>query len=217
MYDRQTFTWWQQFTGEAIVGDLTGDQLQVLPSQIIAWSDFKEYHAQSEVLSRDTGHVRSYGLNPYAGYDSVNSSPFFPLELTDERLRPMERVVALKVGDAYMAYPFDPLSEARVVNDEVEDQPLVVFWKEGTVSTFGNNGPDTGSTGAFSRDLNGEVLTFVWEGDSFRDEQTSSTWNLLGQAVAGPLAGSQLERLVSAEHFWFAWVVFRPDTVVWSP
>jgi hypothetical protein len=34
MYDRATESWWQQFTGEAIVGDLTGTKLRQLPAQI---------------------------------------------------------------------------------------------------------------------------------------------------------------------------------------
>jgi hypothetical protein len=37
MYDRKTETWWQQLTAEAIVGELTGQTLEVLPSQILSW------------------------------------------------------------------------------------------------------------------------------------------------------------------------------------
>jgi hypothetical protein len=216
MYDRQTFSWWQQFTGEAIVGDLTGTVLDFLPSQIIAWSDFKTSHSDGKVLSRDTGAVRDYGANPYAGYDSVNSSPFFPVEGDDERLLPMERVVAVEFGDVTVAYPFTLLEGVRVVNDEIEGEPIVILWQSGTVSTFGNNGPDTGSTGVFSREVEGQTLTFVAKTDGFEDEETGTRWNLLGHAVAGPLGGAQLERLVSGEHFWFSWAAFKPDTEVWS-
>ena len=67
MYDRQTKSWWQQFTGEAIVGELTGTRLEFLPSQIVAWSDFKASHPDGKVLSRETGYNRPYGLNPYSG------------------------------------------------------------------------------------------------------------------------------------------------------
>lgn len=211
MYDRQTFSWWQQFTGEAIVGDLTGTQLQILPSQIVAWEQFKTAHPDGVVLSRQTGHVRSYGSNPYAGYDSVNSNPFFPIPGGgDDRLPPMERVVALEGGD--VAYPFRVLEDVQVVNDEIDGDPIVVFWQSGTKSTFGNNGPDTGSTGVFSRRMDGEILTFSALKGGFVDAQTGTTWNLLGEAIEGPLAGAKLTRLVSAEHFWFAWSVFKPDT-----
>jgi len=36
MWDRQTESWWQQFNGEAIVGDLTGIKLEFIPSAIIS-------------------------------------------------------------------------------------------------------------------------------------------------------------------------------------
>jgi hypothetical protein len=102
MYDRQTFSWWQQFTGEAIVGELTGTRLEVLPSQIIAWSDFKEAHPDGGVLSRETGHARSYGRNPYVGYDSISSSPFTLSPVVqaeiDDRLVRKERVVAVEIA-----------------------------------------------------------------------------------------------------------------------
>jgi hypothetical protein len=221
MYDRQTFSWWQQFTGEAIVGELTGTKLEVLPSQIIAWSDFKAAHPDADVLSRSTGHVRNYGRNPYAGYDTVGGSPFALTPATranlDDRLVPMERVVAIEFESLDIAYPFNQLSEIGGVNDEVEGTPIVVLWQDGTKSTFGDNGGDTGSTGVFLRDLDGERLTFLATDDGFEDEGTGSTWNILGEAIGGPLEGAKLERVISAEHFWFAWVVFKPDTIIWSP
>ncbi|MEE8465674.1 MAG: DUF3179 domain-containing protein, partial [Dehalococcoidia bacterium] len=70
MYDRQTESWWQQATGEAIVGDLTGTMLEFIPSPIVSWADFKQAHPGRQVLSRDTGISRPYGRNPYTGYDT---------------------------------------------------------------------------------------------------------------------------------------------------
>jgi hypothetical protein len=215
MYDRQTFSWWQQFTGESIVGELTGTTLDVLPSQIVAWGDFKASNPDGLVLSRQTGAVRDYGSNPYPGYDSISNSPFFPVEIGDDRLAPMERVVALELDGSYVAYPFSELRKSPVVNDEVAGQPVVIFWKPGTISTFGNNGPDTGSTGAFSSLVEDRALSFISKGDMFEDRETGSTWNLLGEAVKGPMAGKTLDRLPAGEHFWFAWVAFVPETRVW--
>lgn len=216
MYDRQTFSWWQQFTGEAIVGDLTGTQLQFLPSQIIAWEDFKQTQPDAKVLSRETGFVRSYGRNPYAGYDSVDGSPFFPVAGGDDRLSALERVVALELDRNHVVYPFSALEDLRVINDEIAGQPIVVFWEAGTKSAFGNNGPEVGSTGVFIRTIGARVLTFeaVASGDGFVDTETGTRWNLLGQAVAGPLEGQQLTRVVSAEHFWFAWAAFKPESEI---
>ena len=64
--------------------------------------------------------------------------------------------------------------------------------------------------------LQGQVLTFDRAGDFFQDQETGSTWNLLGTAVAGPWQGQQLEPLPAHEFFWFAWVAFRPDTLLYE-
>ncbi|RME58163.1 DUF3179 domain-containing protein, partial [Candidatus Parcubacteria bacterium] len=48
-------------------------------------------------------------------------------------------------------------------------------------------------------------------------DQTNSEWNILGQAVSGELAGSQLTPVTSINHFWFSWAAFRPETRVYQP
>jgi hypothetical protein len=215
MYDRQTESWWQQFTGEAIVGELTGTQLAFLPSQIISWADYKARFPGTDVLSPETGFNRSYGNNPYSGYDDINSSPWFPLD-EDPRLPPMERVSAIEVNGIAMAYPFTILSEVGVINDRINDQPLVILWSAGTRTTFGNSSKDVGSTAVFDRVLNGQELTFEVIENGYRDLETGSTWNILGEALSGPLQGETLAQVVSAEHFWFAWSVFKPESRVWE-
>jgi len=224
MYDRQTESWWQQATGGAIVGELTGAQLEFLPSQLISWDAFRAAHPDGEVLSRDTGHVRDYGANPYAGYDTVDSDPFLLEDKTllDGRLSPKVRVLALEVEGDAVAYPFPFLAEQRVVNDEVGGEPIVVLWTDGTASGLGGptvaGGEIVGAASAFRRDVGGRSLTFEpGEDGTMRDAETGSTWTFEGRAIAGELEGAQLELLVADSPFWFAWAVFRPDTRVWEP
>lgn len=217
MYDRQSESWWQQFTGEAIVGEYTGTQLEFLPSQIVGWSEFKSEHPEGKVLSRDTGAERDYGVNPYQGYDSISTSPWFPVSSSDGRLLPKERVIAFSVGDTYAAYPFTNLAQNKVANVEVEDQAFVIFWQEGTISTFGISDEDTGSAAVFSSLFDSTVLTFEATGSGFQDEQTGSSWNIFGEAIEGELEGAQLEQVITGEHFWFAWAAFRPDTIILAP
>jgi hypothetical protein len=64
--------------------------------------------------------------------------------------------------------------------------------------------------------VDGRSLTFAAENGIILDEQTGSEWNLLGQAVAGELQGKNLEPLVHANHFWFAWQAFFPNTEIRS-
>jgi len=61
-------------------------------------------------------------------------------------------------------------------------------------------------------------LTFAGAGEqTFRDEQTGSTWDVLGRAVDGPLAGARLEPAEHVDTFWFSWAAFRPETRVVAP
>ena len=218
MWDRQTQSWWQQLTGEAIVGQLTGAQLDILPATIVAWQDFKGTYPEGKVLSRDTGHRRSYGSNPYVGYDEVGQPPFLFFGKEDDRLVATERVAAVTVGDSAAAFPFSFLEAEGVVNHQVDGKDLVVFFKPGARSALDQrsiaDSREVGSTGIFLRDQDGKALTFSASGDQFADLETGTTWNIFGQGVAGPLAGQQLTPVPHANHFWFAWAAFRPDTLV---
>lgn len=221
MYDRQTESWWQQATAEAIVGDLTGKRLTVLPSQVVSWDTFRQSFPQGKVLSRNTGHVRPYGQNPYVGYDDINSTPFLYDGPKDNRLRPMERVLTVSIGSEDVAYPFSVLEKVRVVHDTVGGRPVVVFFEKGTASALDASevarGRDIGSTGVFVPILDGKRLTFQPAATGFTDRETRSTWTILGQATAGRLAGKRLEPIVHGNHFWFSWAVFKPKTRVFKP
>ena len=78
-------------------------------------------------------------------------------------------------------------------------------------------GRDAGATGVFVPQADGRPLTLSAVGDQFVDAETGSTWNVLGKAVAGPLAGTQLESVVHGDYFAFAWLAFKPDTLIYKP
>jgi hypothetical protein len=221
MYDRASESWWQQMTGEAIVGDRVGTKLNFLFSQVVAFADFKARYADGKVLSRDTGYARSYGANPYIGYDSPDNFPFlYEGPRPPSVLKPTERVVTLALGDAAVAYPYAALAQERVVNDSVAGQDIVVFWKGGTASALDGrsiaSSRDIGATGVFSRVINDKRLTFFADGDTIKDKETGTTWSILGRGVEGALAGQQLAPIGHGNFFWFAWAAFRPDSKVYG-
>ena len=208
MWDRQTESWWQQFTGEAIVGELTDKRLTFLPASIISWSDFKAANPKGTVLSRDTGFSRDYGRNPYAGYDRTDNPPFLFAGDLDGRLLPKERMATVTVAGVDAAFPFSVLEMERVVNYMVGAQDLAVFFKPGTLSALDRgsikDSMDVGATGVFDSHLNGKNLTFRSDGEVIVDNETGSVWSILGEATEGPLTGSKLTPIVHANHFWFA-------------
>ena len=221
MFDRNTESLWQQFTGEGIVGDHAGDQLTILPSAIISFTDFRETYPDGDVISVNTGHARNYGINPYGGYDTAGTQPFlFDPRALDERLDPVMRIVGVEVGNEYKAYPYEVLSDQGVINDTFAGQELVIFHQFGTNSAMGAgviaDAEDVGATGVFIPDVDGQMLTFVSEGGLIYDEQTGSLWNITGLAVEGELAGAQLERTISTDHFWFSWAAFFPNTEIYG-
>jgi hypothetical protein len=220
MWDRQTESWWQQLTGEAIIGTLAGKQLAAIPASIVSYGAFKQTFPDGAVLSKDTGFPRDYGHNPYRGYDDIDSSPFLFSGPRDPRLPPMERVVAITLDGIDKAYPYRVLAEKRVVYDTVGTQNIVVLYSTGTASALDKGSiaqsRDVGATGVFLPQLDGRIVTLVAQGDAFTDTETQSTWNVLGKAIAGPLTGRHLPPVLHGDHFAFAWFVFRPQTQIYG-
>lgn len=215
MWDSASESWWQQLTGEAIVGAYSGYRLKMLPSQLISFGVFRERYPEGVVLR---GPLGMYGQNPYRGYDS-DSSPFLFAGPLDERLHPTERVLAGKVAGQDVAYPFSLLRQEPVINDSVNSADIVVFWQAGAASALDqadiDSSRDVGMALMYSRQLDdGRSLTFRHQDGAFLDNETGSRWNILGEAVAGPLQGAALRQIQAAAHFWFAWAAFHPDTLL---
>lgn len=218
MFDRKTETLWQQVTGKALVGDYVGTRLKQIPSQIISFAQFRESYPDGKVLSRNTGYERTYGTNPYAGYDDINNTPFVAIDTGG--LPPMEKVIGVKAGAMTKTYPYSITKKRKVINDSIADTPIVVFHLGGARSALDaaqiSESREDGSTGVFKRRLDGKLLTFELRSGDIYDSQTNSRWSITGEAIEGPLKGKQLQLVTSGDYFAFAWLVFWPDTEMYS-
>jgi hypothetical protein len=215
MWDRQTESWWQQLTADAVVGELTGTRLGVLPSQTLGWGDFKRLHPKGGVLSRDTGVERDYGTTPYDSYDRPDVPPFLFEGETDDRLPPKERVLAIFAEGETVVVPFSRLAREPVVETESGGRPVVVLYKRGVVSPLDapsiEASRDVGTAAAFDRRVEGRTLSFERCGEGFVDRETGSRWDIAGRAVEGELAGIRLRPVRHDQQFWFALAAFVPD------
>ena len=220
MYDRQTETWWQQLTGRAIVGKKAGTVLHRIPASIVAYEDFRDTYADAQVLSRRTGYNRAYGNNPYRGYDTINDQPFLFFDPVDKRLPPMERVLNVSVGKTHKLYPFSAFKRDPVINDEVEDMPVVVFSRQGTLSALDGSviadSRQVPSATAYDRRLDGRIMSFELRDGHIVDKQSGTRWNLFGTGIDGSLSGRQLEPAPGGVHFAFAWLAFNPESQIYG-
>ena len=112
MYDRTTDTYWSQVLGEAIVGELTGVKLDLLPYENISWEDWKLMYPDGEVLSKKTGHFRNYNRDPYGGYYG-NSALYFPVDNEDDRYHRKEITYGVEIDGEYKAYPIEELEKGH--------------------------------------------------------------------------------------------------------
>jgi hypothetical protein len=220
MYDRQSHSLWAQMEGRAIVGARAGARLALIPANTLSFEEWRASHPAGKVLSRDTGHSRSYGMNPYPSYDQPQLAPFLFRSQLDARRPPKERVVGIKLGESARAYPWPVLAERRVVHDRLGDQDLVVLYLPGALSALDNeeikHSRAVGAAGVFRRALEGRALTFEATSSGFRDRETGSSWTLLGYAVKGFLTGRRLTAVPHVDAFWFAWAAFNPTTTVYG-
>lgn len=140
MFDRQSDSWWQQAIGTGIVGEHTGEVLTPLPAWMESWAEFKSRNPEGLVMEEPNWN-RSYGRNPYAGYDSSTRPFLYSGEMPPHDIPALSRVV--RVGDA--AWPLTRLSHEETVREE----GLVISWVAGQASALDtrsiNKGKDVGS------------------------------------------------------------------------
>lgn len=127
MYDRQTESWWQQYTGTAIVGELAGLELKSLPSRVESFERFTRENPAGRVLVPNDPSFRPYGANPYVGYDS-SPLPFLYDGRYPDGIAPMAYVVAVDSE----AWSLDILRKTG----RIEAGDLLLNWEPGQNSAL---------------------------------------------------------------------------------
>jgi hypothetical protein len=118
MYDRTTDSYWTQIEGRAIIGPMTGKELQLFPVDVLTWADWKSAYPASEVLSKQTGFRRAYGSDPYEGYYD-KTGLYFPVANEDGRLFQKAVVFGIVFNGTAKAYPESNLKKGASFDDLV--------------------------------------------------------------------------------------------------
>jgi len=207
MLDYQTGSYWWQVAGQAIVGTLSGQSMEPLPSITTTWQEWRTAHPHTLVLSRDTGLGSDYQGSSFDGYAAfLDSDRFaFPVdpELVDTRLRASTKVVGY--GDRVTAF-VPAATERGAINASVAGRPIVVLTEP--------RGP---SGAVFDRTDGPASMTFTVRDDRYVDEATGSVWSFAGRAESGPLAGTQLQPVASTTALWFSAATVHPGIELHQP
>lgn len=230
LYDRRDErTLYPQMIHAAISGPHTGDRLELLPITETTWGLWKKMHPHTTIAQASTGLERypsyiqklypleAYRRYPYGDYRSDHSFIMFHPSTASagSELAAKEMVLGLRHGKAAKAYPFQRMPARAIINDELADLPLLVLYDETNHTAI-----------PYNRRVGEQVLTFARaENDadalptlpiSLRDRETGTRWNMLGQAVSGPLTGMQLQQLPAYNAMYFAWSAYWPQTTLWN-
>lgn len=176
MYDRKSESWWQQFTGEAIVGTHTGQKLKMVPVRVEGFKTFATAYPDAKVLVPNNNRLRDYGRNPYAGYDSRSAPyPLYDGSLPTD-ISPMARVVVVREkADVSHIITMNKIREAGTY----EMDNITLQWTSGVNSALDtssiNRGKDVGSIKVFKKEQGKEVelvhdVTFAFVAHAFHPE-----------------------------------------------
>lgn len=125
MYDRLTDSYWQQITGEAIIGEAKGEKLEQVPIITTTWGEWKEAYPETTSLSRETGVKRDYDQYPYGTYEQ-NGELYFGVENLDKSLQIKTVVYGVEVNDEAKAYKEEDLVKLKKIEDEVGGFKLMI-------------------------------------------------------------------------------------------
>ena len=215
MFDDQHESWWQQATGQAIVGVDVGTSLQIEPLITLSWGEAKSAFPSAQVVSRNTGFTRPYGRNPYVGYDTQSHPFLYRGPQLDATQNPFERVLIVRHNGNERPYLYSQLREQIVTADTVDDTDIVILWDDKTASPLdegsAHSGRTVGSATPYLPIVDGNVLTFTHRNGVIVDTETRSVWSPAGIAVSGSLRGSKLAPLANIQHFWFSHTIFNVE------
>jgi hypothetical protein len=207
MRDEETGSWWQQVSGECVLGPLKGRRLKMFDHDELTFATWKSEGAGGRVLRPDPSVEAKKG---YASADWEQRMTRVPVATTlanpDEVLPARTLVVGVEAGGKAKAYPFDALVGQSPVMDNVGGVPLLVVVAE-----------DGKSVRVFDRRVEGRALElFLKPGThALADAETGSEWDFTGAATSGAHAGRRLARIQPVKDYWFDWKLYHPDTGVY--
>ncbi len=210
MRDEETGSWWQQVTGEAVLGPLKGHQLKPVFHDEISFALWKREKPQGRVLRPDERILAAEEYAPANWEERMARAPVLSqFKKAGQDLEPRATVIGIRLNGVAKAYPLTTLQKQSPIVDSIGGVPVVIVV-----------GEDNRSVRAFESTVDGRKLEFfVKPGTSplqLIDGENGSLWDFSGRATAGPLAARQLKKVAVLEDYWFDWKAYNPKTAVYE-
>jgi hypothetical protein len=207
MRDEETGSWWQQVSGEAVLGPLKGQRLKQVNHDEISFATWKRERPDGRVLAPDERVADKYA--PADWEEEIGSLPVVTPSKEGDPLPPRELILGIEINRAAKAYRFSDLRHGSPMLDAVGGVPILIVMDE-----------ERRSARVFDRRLDDRVLELFSKPEArplrLVDSQTGSEWDFSGKAVAGPLLGRSLVKLQALSDYWFDWKIYHPDTIVYQ-
>ncbi|MFQ5553944.1 MAG: DUF3179 domain-containing protein [Acidimicrobiia bacterium] len=160
-------------------------------------------------LSDSTPELRARLLD---AIPPIDSPVYEAASAGDEWLDDEDLVLGYVAGGTAYAYAFRILNFHEIVNDVLDDVPVLISYC-----------PLCRSAIVYDRRIEDRVLTFgntsaLYETDLVMvDRETSSYWwQVAGSSIVGTLTGTTLDALPSSVSTWADWRTLHPETLVLS-
>ena len=186
MFDRQTHSLWNQFTGKPVSGDLvdSGIELKQRPVVITDWANWWATNPDTKVLDVETGFLRDYGSGVVYQDYFASKDLMFPVATDETRLAQKDYVFGIRTAGGAKAWPLKAFKGGRVINDQVGFQNVVLV---GDATGRTVRAYDRGDL-TFSADLTADGATWIQSED----------------ALTAP-DGRTAPRIAGHVAYWFAW------------
>lgn len=192
MFDRETKSLWNQFTGKPVVGALAKSAiaLKIRPNTITSWANWKTQHPETKVLSLETGYSRNYGSG--VTYQAYFASPdlMFPAVVGDEtQIKRKDYVFGIRDIGSAKAWPIKVFRTMPVINDRVGFKDVVLI-----------GDPKTRTVRAYVRKPDEEFK--ILKGQLLSDHMQ---WTIGEDFLISKNGKEKRSRVAGHVAYWFAW------------
>ena len=190
--DATTKSWWRQVSGEAITGELKGQQLPEVYSTQTSLADWLQLNPNTLIMQADSNFIKSYD-STFKFESGASKSKLTGTDSLSWKVKSW--VIGVKAGKETKAYDWNRLKKEKLIQDKIGATPVLIVLSKNDKSFFAFQRPNDNS--AFS--LSGDTLL-----------SDNHKYRIDGKGIDTSFS---LKPLPASQEFWHSWRTFNPGTI----